>query len=194
MSTTEILVAACDLLPREASATGGTTADVRAYLDHDEWEVALELLAELAGTHPMPVAFWELLLTAARQLRLGRAAAWCRWRAAESHTGILRCELALVPNARRSPIPGAGTLRPFWDVGSHDPNHARALRIAALWVEDVPELAPGGTATVRLLPLEPSGWSHLVVGDTIAMHEARPVAGTAVILEMHGPQPVISHS
>ena len=46
---------------------------------------------------------------------------------------------------------------------------------------------PGGRATVRLVPLTPSHWTHVRSGQQITMHEDRTVAGTAVILEVHGP-------
>lgn len=61
------------------------------------------------------------------------------------------------------------------------------LHIAALWVETATALPPGGHGTVRLLPLAPERWRHLVPGDRITMHEARPVAGTATIVQVLPP-------
>ncbi|MEV4254074.1 hypothetical protein AB0J52_13025 [Spirillospora sp. NPDC049652] len=57
-----------------------------------------------------------------------------------------------------------------------------------LWVEVEPQLGPGETADVRLAPLDFEQWRHLRPGDVIAMHEARPVAGIAEIIEVLPPR------
>jgi hypothetical protein len=78
-------------------------------------------------------------------------------------------------------------LRPMWDIGRLSPTGERAVSIASLWVENMPILEPGSRATVRLVPLTPSHWTHVQPGWQITMHEDRTVAGTAVILEVHRP-------
>ncbi|MBB5122004.1 hypothetical protein AF335_08195 [Streptomyces eurocidicus] len=191
MYVLELLEAASLLAPDDASAGDALTADdVWDYLAHDQWETALRLLEELGGAGPLPVGFWESMTEAARELRMERGAAWCGWRAAEARSGIIRAELVLRPAAgtgRRLPLPGAGVLKPMWNIGNRAPDGGPALNIAALWVEDTPELPPGGTAVVRLLPLIPSRWRHLAPGDVLTMHEFTPVAGTATVLETRPP-------
>ncbi|WP_420031498.1 hypothetical protein ACN2WE_00890 [Streptomyces sp. cg28] len=61
------------------------------------------------------------------------------------------------------------------------------MSIAALWVEDVPLLRPGGRAVVRLVPLTPAHWTRVETGQHITMHEDRTVAGTAVVLKVRLP-------
>lgn len=88
-----------------------TVQDIWDYLAHDEWEIALGLLEELRDGHSIPLAFWEKLAEASEQLRLGRSAAWCRWRCAGTRNGVIRAELTLRPaveGRRTTPISGAG--------------------------------------------------------------------------------------
>ncbi|MFV2119491.1 hypothetical protein ACE14D_14010 [Streptomyces sp. Act-28] len=191
MDVPELLEAASLLVP-EGSATENdiTVNDVWEYLTRDEWEVALGLLEELGGGRPLPLAFWENLATAAGQLRMERSAAWCHWRHYETRNGIIRADLTLRPAGearRRTPVPGAGVLRPMWNIGNRTSTGGISLNTAGLWVEFTPELEPGGQASVRLAPLDPSQWRHLRPGQVIAMHEDRSVAGTAVVLEVRRP-------
>ena len=75
----------------------------------------------------------------------------------------------------------------MWDIGHLSPTGGPAVSIAALWVENMPALEPGGRAAVRLVPFTPSQRVHVRPGRQITMHEDRTVAGTAVILDVHGP-------
>jgi hypothetical protein len=191
MDVPELLEAASLLVP-EAVATENdvTVNDVWEYLVYDEWEVALGLLEELGDGRPMPLSFWEKLSDAAEQLRLVRSTAWCRWRCAEVRHGVIRADLTLHPAdeaRRKTPIDGAGVLRPMWDIGHRSPDGNQAVSIGGLWVEGAPELTPGGCATVRIVPLTASHWTHVQVGQRITMHEDRTVAGTATILEVRPP-------
>lgn len=191
MDVPELLESASLLVPEE-TATGNdvTVQDIWDYLAHDEWEIALDLLEEFADGRSLPLAFWEKLAEAAEQLHLERSAAWCHWRCSEIRNGVIRAELTLRPageGRRTTPIPGAGVPRPMWDIGHLSPTGERAVSIAALWVENMPVLAPGGQATVRLVPLTPSHWTHVQPGQQITMHEDRNVAGIAVILQVHRP-------
>jgi len=191
MDVPELLESASLLVPEDTATENDITVrDIWDYLVHDEWELALSLLEELGDGHPLPLASWEKLAEAAEHLRLERSAAWCRWRCSEIRNGVIRADLTLRPAAearRKTPISGAGVLRPMWDIGHLSPTGGRAVSIAALWVENMPILEPGGRATVRLVPLTPFHWAHLQPGRQIAMHEDRTVAGTAVILEVHSP-------
>ena len=191
MDVPELLESASLLVPEETATENDITVrDIWDYLVHDEWEIALGLLEELGDGRSLPLEFWEKLAEAAEQLRLERSAAWCHWRCSEIRNGVIRADLTLRPagEARRTtPIPGAGVLRPMWDIGHLSPTGGRAVSIAFLWVERVPLLEPGGRATVRLVPLTPSHWTHVRPGRQITMHEDRTVAGTAVVLEVHRP-------
>ncbi|MFB4424389.1 hypothetical protein C5F59_025315 [Streptomyces sp. QL37] len=187
MDVPAMLEAASLLVPEKVATENDITVnDVWEYLTHDEWEVALDLLEELGDVQPLSPGFWETLATAAEQMRLDRSAAWCNWRCYEARNGTIRANLTLRPAAearRKTAIPGAGVLRPMWDIGNRSPAGGPALDIARLWVEFVPFLEPGGQASVRLAPLDPSQWQHLEPGQVITMHEDRSVAGTAVVLE-----------
>ncbi|MDT0267266.1 hypothetical protein RM844_13320 [Streptomyces sp. DSM 44915] len=191
MDVPQLLEAASLLVPEEiATENDITVSDVWEYLIHDEWEVALSLLEELGDDHPLPHGFWDALAGAAEAMRLERSAAWCHWRGYETRHGVIRADLTLPPPAearRRTPIAGAGVLRPMWDIGNRTATGGPVLNIARLWVEGAPFLAPGGQAPVRLAPLDPSGWQHLRPGQLITMHEDRSVAGTAVVRQVERP-------
>lgn len=191
MDVPKLLEAASLLVPEEIATENDITVnDVWDYLIHDEWEVALDLLEELGEVHPLPLAFWETLATAAEQMRLERSAAWCHWRCYETQHGTIRADLTLRPAdvaSRQTPFSGAGVLRPMWNIGNRSPTGESALNIARLWVEFAPCLEPGGRATVRLAPLDPSQWQHLRPRQLITMHEDRTVAGTAVVLSIQRP-------
>lgn len=207
-----LLLEAASLLVPEVDATADdmTVTDVWDHLVRDEWEQALSLLEELGDGRTPSRAAWRALGDAAELLRLARSAAWCRWRAAECRAGTVRADLTLGAGTgaragagsgagtdagssagtgagagggtlRAAPVPGAGVLRPMWDVGGG------TLTIAALWVEELEFLEPGGRALVRLLPLSPSLWRHVTPGQRITMHENRTAAGTATVLEVRPP-------
>jgi hypothetical protein len=76
----------------------------------------------------------------------------------------------------------------MWDTGNRSAGGERELSITRLWVEYAQELGPGETADVRLAPLSPEQWRHLKCGDVITMYEARPVAGTATVIEVLPPR------
>ncbi len=63
-------------------------------------------------------------------------------------------------------MPGAGVLRPVWNIGNRTPAGEPSLDIAALWVEYVPFLEPGGQASVlwvEYVPfLEPGGQASVL--------------------------------
>lgn len=191
MDVPTLLEAASLLVPEEtATADDITVDDIWDHLVGDEWEIAFGLLEELGQGEPQPPAFWEALADAARQLRLERSTAWCHWRGYEARNGVIRADLTLRPAeeaGRTTPVPGAGILRPMWDIGHRSPTGGRAVNIAALWVEGRASLEGGGRSTVRLAPLVPSQWRHLEPGRRITMHEGRPVVGTATVLEVRPP-------
>ncbi|GAA2424622.1 hypothetical protein GCM10010421_08990 [Streptomyces glaucus] len=140
------LLESASLLVPEETATGNdiTVRDIWDHLAHDEWEIALGLLEELGDARALPPAFWEKLAEAAEQFQFGRSAAWCHWRCSEIRKGMIRAALTLRPAAearRTMPIPGAGVLRPMWDIGHLSPTGGRAVSIASL---RAPERARSG--------------------------------------------------
>ncbi|GAB3945423.1 hypothetical protein GCM10029976_071150 [Kribbella albertanoniae] len=179
---------AVDLLPADATAENGqTVADVREEIRITEWEMALDLLIEIGDVHPAPIAFWELLAEASRQMYLDGDSRWCAWRAWEAQHGTIRATLTLEAadvGRRKTPFSGDGRLRPLWDIGARTADGHPDLHVARLWVEFTPTLGPGETASVRLAPLQPENWRHLKLGDLITMNEAQPVAGLAEIIEL----------
>lgn len=188
-----LLRRAVDLVPPDARSDAGLCAgDVRGYLLANEWEVALDILEDFDGIQWQTVEFWDLLDDAARQMQLTSGVAWHQWRRAETLHGIIRADLQLVaPDAggRRTPVPGAGQLRPMWAINHPVPPHGADLHVARIWVESAPEIRPGEQGAIRLAPLTPANWRHLAPGDVITMHERQPVAGTATITEIQHPQP-----
>lgn len=187
-----LLRRAVDLLPEDAAAENGLTAgDVRGEIELQEWELALDVLIEVADVHPVTTAFWEMLAEAARQMMLDRSRKWCQWRGWEVEHGTVRATLTLLTTdegGRKGAFSGDGQLRPLWDIGNRVANGRRGLNVAKLWVEFAPRLGPGETADVRLAPLQPEQWRHLKPGDVITMHEARPAVGIAEVTEVLPPR------
>ncbi|MET8308263.1 hypothetical protein [Micromonospora sp. NPDC005173] len=179
--------AACHVPALTAGEAGTTLADANEYLDHDEWEVALDILVELGDAYGSEIAYWDFLAKAARMMWLARTERWCHWRRAEVNHGVIRAELQLVApgvvGGRRTSVPGDGRLRPLWDIGDVTAAGHPDLYVARIWVESQPDLQPGGGGVVRLAPLSPQRWRRLSAGDVITMHEQRPVAGTATVIE-----------
>ncbi|GAA0404137.1 hypothetical protein AB0875_26490 [Micromonospora gifhornensis] len=173
------------MVPANATNEAGVTvADIVDYLGYNEWGVALDLLADLDGW-PADAQWWDLLIEAAELMWLPDTATWCRWRRWESIHGIIRAQLTLVPAAeggRQTPVPGKGVLRPLWHIGQYLPEGQPNFRVARIWVEYAPELAPGATGSVRLAPLALDGWRDLRPDQTITMHEDRSVQATATII------------
>ncbi|MFI1222497.1 MULTISPECIES: hypothetical protein [unclassified Streptomyces] len=191
MDVVGILEAASMLVPESVATDNDVTVlDVWDYLAHDEWEVALDLLQDLGDAWTAPVGFWEDLARAAGELGFERSREWCWWRETETRSGVIRADLTLRPageGLRRTPIPGGGVLRPMWDTGERGDGGAPGLDIARVWVEFARELEVGARAPVRLLPLDPARWTHLVPGDRITLYETAVPGGTATILEVRPP-------
>ncbi|MCX5398120.1 hypothetical protein [Streptomyces sp. NBC_00102] len=179
---------AVDLLPEGAVAENGQTVeDVRGDIELQEWELALDVLIEIADVQPVSGTFWEMLAEAARQMALDHNHRWCLWRSWEAEHGTVRATLTLLgadEGGRRNAFDGDGRLRPPWDIGDRSAEGRQDLNIARVWVEFAPELAPGETADVRLAPLRPERWRHLKPGDVITMHEARSAVGIAEVIEV----------
>ncbi|MER6854595.1 hypothetical protein [Streptomyces pilosus] len=186
-----LLSRATGLLPRGArSGIGATVEEVRDFERRQEWEFVLELLLDFGNGPPVPGAYWSLLETAARQLMLERTARWCAWREGETRHGVFRAELTLLPageGRRVTAFQGDGWLRPVWDIGLRTAGGEPEMFVAVVWVEGAATLGPGESAPVRLAPLSPGRWRHLVPGAVLTLHEGRPVGGTATVLEVAPP-------
>ncbi|MFF4341496.1 hypothetical protein ACFY00_16365 [Kitasatospora sp. NPDC001540] len=186
-----LLRRAVELLPEDAVAENGrSVGNVREELAYQEWEMALDLLIEIADVRPLSTAFWEMLAEAARQMMLDHHRRWCEWRAWEVRHGTVRATLTLLgtdEGGRRSAFAGDGWLRPLWDIGNRTADGQRDLSVARIWVESAPHLGPGETADIRLAPLRPEQWRHLKPGDVVAMHEGRPPVGIAETIEVLPP-------
>ncbi len=170
---------------------GQTVGDVRKEIELQEWEMALDVLIEIADVHPVSLTFWEMLSEAAGQMMLDRSRRWCEWRGWEVKHGTIRATLTFLEadeSGRQSAFSGDGQLRPLWDIGHRTADGQQDLNIARLWVEFELQLGPGETADVRLAPLQPEQWQHLKPGDVITMHEAQPAAGIAEIIEVLPPR------
>jgi hypothetical protein len=191
VDTAELLRRAAGLVPADArSHAEHTVADALEYLRYNEWEVALGLLLDFPDSSWESIEFWDLLEQAAQQMRLDREGAWCRWRRTEIRSGVIRAELELAAPAaggRHTPVPGPGVLRPMWDLGRPRPDSPTGWQVAAIWVEHAPELQPGTTGPVRLLPGSPVEWRHLKPGDLITMHESQARVGIAMLTETTPP-------
>jgi len=191
MGISEILSVAIDLAVEGFTTDAGMTVDdVRRDLNMGEWELALGMLVDVSDEHQQPTRFWQLLADAAGLLQLDRSVAWCHWRSYESIHGVIRAELVLdspETGGRRSAIPGAGVLRPMWDIGHRTSSGGPDLAIARIWVEYAPSPEPGQQGTVRLAPLRPERWQHLAPGDMITMHEIALPIGTAEIISVLPP-------
>ncbi|MEU7475238.1 hypothetical protein AB0A63_04590 [Lentzea sp. NPDC042327] len=161
-------------------AAAQVPADVRSedlldYLDHEEWDLVLDLLGDHPGNTWQTPRFWALLAEAATELDQDEA--WFQWRCVESIQGLLRVQLTLAHDAE--PLE-ARNQRPTWDLTGDE-------RVAALWIESKPTLYAGERATARLRPFVPTAWAHLAKGDRISLLGRSP--GTATVIEKVPPRP-----
>lgn len=187
-----LLRRAAGLLAEDAVAENGLAAgDVRTAIELQEWELALDVLIEIADVQPVSKTFWEMLSEAARQMTLASSGRRCEWRGWEAEHGTIRATLTLRgadEGGRESSFAGDGRLRPLWDIGNRTADGQRDLNIAGLWVDSAPRLGPGETAAVRLAPLRSERWRHVKAGDVITMHEVRAAVGTAEVIEVLPPR------
>lgn len=76
--------------------------------------------------------------------------------------------------------------RPNWDIGNLHEGQP-TFNDAMLSVEQAPHLEPGAEGTVRVHPLSPELWAHVVTGQHIKMQEGSRVVGEGVVLEVVPP-------
>lgn len=171
-------LAAAQVPPGVRSEAALTGVDVEEYVEHTEWELALDVLGDFEGITWQTPRYWDLLAGAAEQMEIDPA--WFHWRRGEAIHGLLRAELTLHEAAED--VPAQGT-RPVWDLSGGE------RKVAAMWVESKPVLKPGDRAMVRLRPLMPPAWTHLVRGDQITFLQHGEPRGTAKIVEKVPPRP-----
>lgn len=95
--------------------------------------------------------------------------------------GFVKVRLTVLSEAeggRRGPF--FQDYRPDWDIASPE----GGINGAPVLIDDADQVAPGGEAVVRLLPISPELWRHVRPGMEIKMHEGPRVVGHAVVLEV----------
>jgi translation elongation factor EF-Tu-like GTPase len=93
--------------------------------------------------------------------------------------GYLEAELTLVPakdGGRTTPIRSG--YRPNWWllVGGNRLNAGGTVELV-----EAEELAPGGTAAIRIYPFVPETWEPITVGSRLEMNEGPWLVGRAVV-------------
>jgi hypothetical protein len=166
----------------------------REYLDHNELQLAADVLVELGTEHGnRPRSFWEALGYACDNMGLPKRAVLCRFRIYEAEHGHVEARLTLRATAeggRKGPI--FTDYRPDWNVGNRTETGVMEINGAPVTLEDCASLAPGETGTVRLHPLWRDAWMRVRPGAQIDMHEGAKVVGTATVTRVtlrDGPPP-----
>jgi hypothetical protein len=139
----------------------------RAFLDHNELELALNELEAVAETRPQSPQFWTHLRDAAEEMNLVSRVVSLRYRIAGATWGYYEAVLSLrstEEGGRGHPL--STGFRCPWDIGAVYDGRP-TLNDAAVVLLHTPDLAPGDTAEVRLHPLAPEFWSNDLVGRTV---------------------------
>ncbi|MBI5537993.1 MAG: hypothetical protein HY898_35045 [Deltaproteobacteria bacterium] len=164
-------------------STGQDLSQFREYLEHNELQLAADVLTELADEHgQLPRAFWEALQYAYENMGLEKNAKVCRFRMYEAEHGFVEARLSLLPasaGGRSNPI--FTDYRPDWNIGNRTDPGELELNGARVSLEDCEHIEPGGSDVVRLHPTLPEEWGHLQRGAEINMHEGSRVVGKAVV-------------
>ena len=173
---------------RQAHEAAGSPplGDLGDYLDHNELELAADVLADFGDARDdLGEAFWEALKAAYDNMELQDRAKLCRFRVYESKYGFVEAHLTLTPTAdggRKNPV--FTDYRPDWNIGNRAESGEVEINGAPITVEDAPSIPPGGTGLVRLHPLWREAWTKVAPGAELAMHEGPHVRGKAVVLRV----------
>jgi hypothetical protein len=174
------------LLRAHERASTPTLDAFREYLDHNELELAADVLADFGDEQgDMPCAFQEALTHAYENMELEGKATLCRLRVYEAEHGFVEAQLTLTPTeagGRSHPV--LTGYRPDWDIGNRTDSSELEINGAPVTLEDARSIPPGGSGRVRLHPLWRDAWTRLKVGTEIAMHEGARVVGRAVVLRV----------
>jgi hypothetical protein len=160
--------------------------DFHDYLDHNELELAADVLADF-GDEREDVApgFWEALKYAYEDMELGDKAKRCRFRIHEAEHGFVEARLTLTTTedgGRAYPV--FTDYRPDWSIGNRTESGEMEINGAPITLEDAQSIAPGGTGLVRLHPVWRDAWMTVQPGAEIAMHEGSRVVGNAVVVRV----------
>src|SRR5687768_1641717 len=130
-------------------------ASYRENLDHNELELALDDLEEVAeGTMQAP-EFWEHLRWAAENMQLPHRMETFQHREAEAKQGYVRIAVTVLPADQGGPTaPIRSGARMPWDIGAEHEG-APMCHDAMLVLVGSRELAPGASGTAHLVPLWP---------------------------------------
>lgn len=177
------------LLRASKAMTTSVTSEFREYLDHNELQLAADVLAAQADEQgDQPAAFWYALELAYTSMGLKRDELHCQYRRLEAERGFIEARLTLLrteAGGRRSPV--FTDYRPSWSIGNRAESGEVELNDARVTVEDAQSIAPGETGVVRLHPLVPESWRAVRVDDELVMHEGCRVLGRAVVVRVKPP-------
>ena len=158
--------------------------EVQEYIDHNEFEVALVLLADRADERGgASVAFWNAAAQAAKSMGARKWAttySTLRWGAEH---GYLEAEVT-VNQVRKQPI--FTGYRAAWRVDQVE-RDLLEVHDAPLLLMYRDRIEPGDSGRARLFPVRPELWPVLEPGDEITMHEGVREVGSARIIAVHPP-------
>ncbi len=173
---------------RRAHESAGCPAlvDFHDYLDHNELELAADVLADFGDEREgLARQFWEALELAYENMELGNKAKHCRFRIYEAEHGFVEARLSVTATeegGRAHPV--FTDYRPDWNIGNRTKSGEMEINGAPITIEDAQSIPPGGTGLVRLHPLWREAWADVRPGAELAMHEGSRVVGNAVVLRV----------
>lgn len=174
-------------LRRAHEAAGSPViVDFQDYLDHNEFELAADVLADFGDEREdLAQGFWEAPKYAYENMELGDKAKRCRFRIYEAEHGFVEARLTLTATedgGRTHPV--FTDYRRDWNIGNRTESGEMEINGAPITLEDAQSIPPGGTGLVRLHPLWREAWTDVRPGAGIAMHEGSRVVGNAVVLRV----------
>jgi hypothetical protein len=156
------------------------------YLDHNELELATDVLAEVGDDlGDLEPPFWDALKSAYEDMGLTAKATRCRFRIYEAKHGFVEAELTLTPTEAGGKKQSISTdYRPDWNIGNVTENGELEINGAPVTLENSQPMSPGDTGLVRLHPLSQVAWTRVRPGMKIFMHEGARVVGEATVLRV----------
>lgn len=163
--------------------------EFRDYLDHNELQLAADVLAQRGDEREdLPATFWYALSLAYASMGLQRNETLCGFRRLEVEQGFVEARLTLLSTEAGGRLgPLFTNYRPSWNIGNRTERGTAELNDARITVEDAESLLPGQTGLVRLHPLVPQSWQAVRVNDQLVMHEGSRVLGHAVVVRVKPP-------
>ena len=159
--------------------------DFEDYLDHNELELAADVLLDFGDEQPdKSESFWTALKYAYENMGFGQQAKLCQFRIYEVANGFVEARLTLASQEQGRSRGISTDYRPDWNIGNRTESGEMEINGAPVTLEDASMIDPGETGVVRLHPLLPEIWQQVVVGQRIDMHEGARVIGHAVVLRV----------